>query len=76
MNPPSKVHVAVNPGYKGILLDYLGRTFETKRKMYVGKLNKQKIKAPKLETLQYYNLKFDEDSNTYSLMDWFENNLI
>ena len=39
--------------------------FETKRQMYVGKLNKQEIKAPKIETLQYYNLKFDEDSKTY-----------
>ena len=42
---------------------------ESKRKMYVRKLNKQEIKAPKLETLQYYNLKFDEGSNTYNMMD-------
>ena len=27
---------------------------QTKRKMYVGKLNKQEVSAPKLETLQYY----------------------
>ena len=33
--------------------------FETKRKMYVGKLNKQEIKAPKLETnSKTYNLLF------------------
>ena len=44
------------------------KRFETKRKMYVGKLNKQEIKAPKLETLQYYNIKFDEDSKTYNLL--------
>ena len=45
------------------------KRFETKQKKYVGKLNKQEIKAPKLETLQYYNLKFDEGSNTYNMMD-------
>ena len=45
------------------------KRFETKRKMYVGKLNKQEIKAPKIETLQYYNIKFDEEMNTYNILD-------
>ena len=43
--------------------------FETERIMYVGKLNKQEIKAPKLETLQFCNLKFDEESNTYLMLN-------
>ena len=35
------------------------KRFETKRKMYVGKLNKQEIKAPILETnSKTYNLLF------------------
>ena len=45
------------------------KRFQTKRKMYVGKLNKQEIKAPKLETLRYYNLQFDEATNTYSMLN-------
>ena len=45
------------------------KRFETKRKMYVGKLNKQEIKAPKLETLRYYNLKFDEKSGSYAMLN-------
>ena len=45
------------------------KRFQTKRKMYVGKLNKQEIKAPKLETLRYYNLHFDEATNTYSMLN-------
>ena len=45
------------------------KRFETKMKMYVGKLNKQEIKAPKLETLRFYNLKFDEESNTYLMLN-------
>ncbi len=45
------------------------KRFEAKRKMCVGDLNKQEIKAPKLETLQFYNLKFDEESNTYLMLN-------
>jgi hypothetical protein len=45
------------------------KRFQTKRKMYVGKLNKQEIKAPKLETLRYYNLQFDEETNTYAMLN-------
>ena len=61
LNPANGIDIAEFEAEKKI--------FETKRKMYVGKLNKQEIKAPKLETLQYYNLKFDEASNTYSMLD-------
>ena len=45
------------------------KRFQTKRKMYVGKLNKQEIKAPKLETLRYYNLQFDEETNTSATLN-------
>jgi electron transfer flavoprotein alpha subunit len=45
------------------------KRFQTKRKMYVGKLNKQEIKAPKLETLRYYNLQFDEETKTYAMLN-------
>ena len=45
------------------------KRFETKRKMYVGKLNKQEIKAPKLETLRYYNLKFDKETSSYAMLN-------
>ena len=56
-------------GIDMIDVDAEQKRFETKRKMYVGKLNKQEIKAPKLETLRYYNLKFDEETNTYSMLN-------
>jgi hypothetical protein len=45
------------------------KRFETKRKMCLGKLNKQEIKAPKLETLRYYNVQFDEETNTYAMIN-------
>ena len=32
------------------------KTYETKRKMYLGKLNDSTIKAPKEDTLKYYNI--------------------
>ena len=32
------------------------KNYITKQKMYLGKLNKEEIKAPKPETLQYYNI--------------------
>ena len=32
------------------------KAYETKRKMYLGKLNDNSIKLPKDETLKYYNI--------------------
>ena len=32
------------------------KNYTTKQKMYLGKLNKEEIKAPKEETLKYYNI--------------------
>ena len=39
----------------------------TKQKMYLGKLNKEEIKMPKPETLQYYNIVKDGDE--YKIKD-------
>ena len=56
-------------GIDMIDVDAEQKRFQTKRKMYVGKLNKQEIKAPKLETLGYYNLQFDQETNTYAMLN-------
>ena len=37
------------------------KNYTTKQKMYLGKLNKEEIKAPKEETLKYYNIYKDEN---------------
>ena len=37
------------------------KVYETKRKMYLGKLNKEEIKTPKPETLEYYSIYKDEN---------------
>ena len=37
------------------------KVYETKRKMYLGKLNKEEIKTPKPETLEYYSIFKDEN---------------
>ena len=37
------------------------KIYETKRKMYLGKLNKEEIKTPKPETLEYYSIYKDEN---------------
>ena len=37
------------------------KQYETKQKMYLGKLNKKEILNPKETTLQYYNIKFEND---------------
>ena len=37
------------------------KQYETKRKMYLGKLNKKEILNPKESTLQYYNIKLEND---------------
>ena len=43
------------------------KVYDTKRKMYLGKLNKEEIKTPKPETLEYYNIYKDE--NEYKIKD-------
>ena len=37
------------------------KQYETKQKMYLGKLNKKEILNPKETTLQYYSIKFEND---------------
>ena len=37
------------------------KQYETKQKMYLGKLNKKEILNPKETTLQYYDIKFEND---------------
>ena len=37
------------------------KQYETKQKLYLGKLNKKEILNPKETTLQYYNIKFEND---------------
>jgi len=41
------------------------KVYETKRKMYLGKLNKEEIKTPKPETLEYYSIY--KDKNEYKI---------
>ena len=43
------------------------KVYDTKRKMYLVKLNKEEIKTPKPETLEYYNIYKDE--NEYKIKD-------
>lgn len=43
------------------------KVYDTKRKMYLGKLNKEEIKTPKPETLEYYNIYKDE--NEYKIKE-------
>ena len=43
------------------------KTYETKRKMYLGKLNDSTIKAPKDDTLKYYNI--FKDGEEYKIKD-------
>jgi hypothetical protein len=37
------------------------KQYETKQKMYLGKLNKKEILNPKETTLSYYKIKYDND---------------
>ena len=39
------------------------KAYTTKQKMYLSKLNKEEIKMPKPETLQYYNIYKDGQYN-------------
>ena len=43
------------------------KVYDTKRKMYLGKLNKEEIQNPKPQTLEYYNIYKDE--NEYKIKD-------
>ena len=43
------------------------KNYITKQKMYLGKLNKEEIKAPKEETLKYYNI--FKDGEEYKIKD-------
>ena len=41
-------------------------TYEEKRTQYIEMLNTKKIKQPKSQTLQYYKIDYDEDTEKYS----------
>ena len=45
------------------------KRYETESKMYVGKLSEQDTKAPKLGMLQCYNLKWDQESSKYIMLN-------
>ena len=40
--------------------------FDSKRSQYLEMLNSKKIKSPKPQTLQYYKIDYDEDTERYS----------
>ena len=40
-------------------------SYKNKRNIYLGKLNEKSIKEPKLSTLQYYNIKYDDFEKNY-----------
>ena len=39
--------------------------YKNKRSVYVKKLNNKDIKFPKKETLEYYEIKFDDQERAY-----------
>lgn len=39
--------------------------YKNKRSVYVNKLNNKDIKFPKKETLEYYEIKFDDQERAY-----------
>ena len=39
--------------------------YKNKRSVYVNKLNNKDIKFPKTETLEYYEIKFDDQERAY-----------
>ena len=41
-------------------------TFENKKNVYLTKLNNKDILQPKPTTLEYYKIKYDEETKTYS----------
>ena len=41
-------------------------TYENKKNAYLTKLNNKDILQPKPTTLEYYKIKYDEETNTYS----------
>ena len=41
-------------------------TYKNKRAVYLTKLNNKEIKNPKKETLEYYKVDFDKETETYS----------
>ena len=47
------------------LLDKDSDAYKNKRSVYVNKLNNKDIKFPKKETLEYYEIKFDNQERAY-----------
>ena len=41
-------------------------TYKNKRAVYLTKLNNKEIRQPKIQTLNYYKIEYDEDTETYS----------
>ena len=41
-------------------------TYENKQNAYLTKLNNKDILQPKPSTLEYYNIKYNEDTKTYA----------
>ena len=41
-------------------------TYKNKRAVYLTKLNNTEIRNPKIQTLNYYKIDYDEDTETYS----------
>ena len=41
-------------------------TYKNKRAVYLTKLNNKEIRNPKIQTLNYYKIDYDEDTETYS----------
>ena len=47
------------------LMDKDSDIYKNKRNVYVNKLNNKDIKFPKKETLEYYEIKFDDQERAY-----------
>ena len=42
-----------------------GKNFDEKRENYLDMLNTKRIREPKPETMEYYKIKFDKESENY-----------
>ena len=47
--------------------------YKNKRSVYVNKLNNKDIKFPKKETLEYYEIKFDNQERAYWTLHFTKN---
>ena len=50
--------------------------YKNKRNVYVNKLNNKDIKFPKKETLEYYEIKFDDQESILNYSVFYKNHIL